>query len=239
TFCRRAARLSGNRSTRSATGRGPTAACLARSRGRTADRTYEAGVRIMGMRNKAAFAAFAIRKLKLVAVEETDQHPGAGETEHRFFARLGSKAPGEGLFRVQTVGLNQRPRLGDRRVAFDIAIDAVKNTGVDVGQPRHEPVDRERQHALGWRTPPHFPIQARQTIVTEAGFGLQNLQARTELDHVWCQQDLFGLFGDAFLRHDFRQVVGVNAAPSRWWSVPAEGHRQARLARESRAVRSR
>lgn len=49
-------------------------------------------------------------------------------------------------------------------------------------------------------------IQSGQAIVAEAGFGLQNLQACAQADHVGGQEDFFCFPGDAFCCHNVIRV---------------------------------
>src|SRR3546814_873687 len=73
---------------------------------------------------------------------------------------------------------------------------------MNIRQPGHEPVHRKRQHALGRRNPLDLSVQTGKAVITQTGFGLQYLQARTQPDHIGSQDNVFSFLGNAFCGHD-------------------------------------
>ncbi|CAM2148983.1 hypothetical protein PT2222_200136 [Paraburkholderia tropica] len=164
------------------------------ARRRLAQSADEAALRIVGVRDETAAAARARRQLQQTGGEVAHQRPGARQAQR-------------GLFVVQTHVFEIEPvALHDRAHGVAASLSAheqkrvVEQRGMHVGLPRHEPVGRERQHALGRRFALHFLIKTDQAVARQRGFRFEHLQACTEFDHFDRQCDFLDLEHDTARR---------------------------------------
>jgi hypothetical protein len=149
-------------------------------------------MQIARMDHEISVANRAARSAEHARVDKFHQAPSTCNRQDRINPRHGQ------VLQIQRIGLDDRIDGFEFTGFLKIFIDPQEQRRMHIRLPRHEPVGRERQHALGRRLVLDFLVQAQQALPAQVDFRLEQLQTRAQTNEFGGALDFLRIGHNAF-----------------------------------------
>ena len=150
-----------------------------------AQSAHIAVIKIVGIHHEISAALGAGCRLQYLALEEPYQRPGTCQAQYRFhFTHLA-------VLQVKLIAFDNGGDTAAIGMCEQITVNIGKYGRMNIGLPGQKPVGGKRQHSLGGGDTFQFLVEFDKPLTAQAGFTLQQLQARAQLDHLDCGMNLF------------------------------------------------